>query len=475
MHHKNLIKTVILALTLCSMIASVSAGNVYSYGAVKKTTTSTKESTTISEKDKLEARRKLEKQRKDFEKNIEELDKTLSALSSASKATEEYIDTLDKKIGYVNQQLAVLDSQINDYLEEIDALKKKIEETEKEAEKLQKEIDAVQAKIDKLNEEFEEQLSQYRERMRAVYVSGSSSLIESLLECSDMSNLFIRYEMIKTMSKADAKLLLNIQKETDKIMEQESDLNEKKANLDLMKSDLLLKKDDLVEKQEELTEAQNEIAQKKINLSVDRAESDKLLAELTAKNGMYSEFRNEDEEIKKAVEAEIEAVIKGVKKPEDITLATTSDRKESTTEFVNPTGIHNNSDAVYSMIYPTSYRAISAGFPNYSSGAYHGGLDFPCPMGTKVVAAQSGVVSLVKRLTTSYGYYVMIYHGTDSKGNSVFTLYAHNSKILVSAGDSVAKGQQIAKSGSTGNSTGPHCHFEIRVAGQRVNPKNYLM
>ena len=68
----------------------------------------------------------------------------------------------------------------------------------------------------------------------------------------------------------------------------------------------------------------------------------------------------------------------------------------------------------------------------------------------------------------------MIYHGTDANGEHVFTLYGHNSSILVSPGDTVSKGQQIAKSGSTGNSTGPHCHFEIRMGGTRVNPKNYL-
>ena len=104
----------------------------------------------------------------------------------------------------------------------------------------------------------------------------------------------------------------------------------------------------------------------------------------------------------------------------------------------------------------------------------HGGIDFPCPTGTKVVAAQKGVVAGVKRLDYSYGYYVLIYHGTVANGDNVFTLYAHNSEILVSPGDSVYKGQQIAKSGSTGNSTGPHCHFEIRVGGTRINPKNYL-
>ena len=80
----------------------------------------------------------------------------------------------------------------------------------------------------------------------------------------------------------------------------------------------------------------------------------------------------------------------------------------------------------------------------------------------------------VTRLDYSYGYYVMISHGTDARGRSVVTLYGHNSSILVSNGQSVKKGEQIAKSGSTGNSTGPHCHFEVRFNGQRANPKNYL-
>ncbi|MBR6392557.1 MAG: M23 family metallopeptidase, partial [Eubacterium sp.] len=104
----------------------------------------------------------------------------------------------------------------------------------------------------------------------------------------------------------------------------------------------------------------------------------------------------------------------------------------------------------------------------------HTGTDFPCPVGSKVVAAQKGIVITVKRLNYSYGYYVMVYHGTDAKGRKIVTLYAHNSSILVSVGQSVKKGQQIAKSGSTGNSTGPHCHFEVIIDGAKVNPKNYL-
>lgn len=119
--------------------------------------------------------------------------------------------------------------------------------------------------------------------------------------------------------------------------------------------------------------------------------------------------------------------------------------------------------------YPTSYRTISAGYPNYSSGKYHGGIDFPCPTGTKVCAAADGKVIAAKELNYSYGHYIIIDHG-----NGLTTLYAHNSKLLVGVGDYVTKGQAIAYSGSTGNSTGPHCHFEVRVNGVRVNPENYL-
>lgn len=101
--------------------------------------------------------------------------------------------------------------------------------------------------------------------------------------------------------------------------------------------------------------------------------------------------------------------------------------------------------------------------------AGHGGIDFPCPTGTKVCAAADGKVIVAKELNYSYGHYIIIDHG-----NGLTTLYAHNSKLLVGVGDTVTKGQAIAYSGSTGNSTGPHCHFEVRVNGVRVNPENYL-
>lgn len=99
----------------------------------------------------------------------------------------------------------------------------------------------------------------------------------------------------------------------------------------------------------------------------------------------------------------------------------------------------------------------------------HTGIDIAVPTGTPVRAALPGVVTKATYNAGGYGYYVMIDHG-----NGMVTLYAHNSKLLVSVGDTVEAGDTVSLSGSTGRSTGPHLRFEVRVNGQRVNPRSYL-
>ncbi|MDR3206900.1 MAG: peptidoglycan DD-metalloendopeptidase family protein [Oscillospiraceae bacterium] len=101
-------------------------------------------------------------------------------------------------------------------------------------------------------------------------------------------------------------------------------------------------------------------------------------------------------------------------------------------------------------------------------GRLHAGIDLAGPVGTSIVAADGGIVTFAG-WRSGYGYCVIISHGS-----TLSTLYGHNSKLLVSEGQAVAKGELIAKMGSTGNSTGPHCHFEIRVNGTPVNPLKYL-
>ena len=180
---------------------------------------------------------------------------------------------------------------------------------------------------------------------------------------------------------------------------------------------------------------------------------------------------------------------------------TTTTTKPSTTK-PSGSGNHNTTTTTkpssgsryISMTYPCpSYKSITCGFGEYYG---HTGCDFSTGgnVNQKVVAAESGTVIISRDITCnrntcgksyhgggycSYGRYIVIRHDKPNKsGKTVYTLYAHNNARYVSEGDYVSKGEQIAASGSTGNSTGPHLHFEVRVGGSSqsyaVNPAYYL-
>ena len=102
-------------------------------------------------------------------------------------------------------------------------------------------------------------------------------------------------------------------------------------------------------------------------------------------------------------------------------------------------------------------------------GSMHKGVDFAARSGTRISAADGGTVTWAGWRRGGWGYLVVINHG-----NGIETYYAHNSRVTVRVGQKVAKGEQIAKMGSTGNSSGPHCHFEIHVNGRYVNPWRYI-
>lgn len=134
-------------------------------------------------------------------------------------------------------------------------------------------------------------------------------------------------------------------------------------------------------------------------------------------------------------------------------------RIDSTGNFKTVNNAYGNG-----WIIPVTGGQVTALFGHYPSGAPHSGTDFGVPEGTPVRASKSGTVIKRRELTTSYGKYLFIDHG-----DGLVTIYAHNSQLLVSEGQHVTAGHIIAKSGNTGNSTGPHCHWELRVNGVAQN------
>ena len=384
-----------------------------------------------------ESTKSLKEKKSKIQSQIDEAQKQIDKLSAEKSETQEYITALDKKIQLKKDQIKALQKDADALQQEINAIQANIAKTEQEIDETQREIDAKQAL-------FDQTFNEYCQRLRAMYISGQASNLEVLLTSVDISSILTRSQMIKSVSEQDSAIL-------DSLMTQMEEIEREKAALEEKRSQLNEEKKSLQEDKKVLTDNIAKIEASKRELDEEVAKCNALMKKLSSQTAEYQEAIDDNEDALRKVESEIQAAYARASRSKTGTIA----------------GSTGSGSGVLS--YPTAYHSISAGYPNYSSGRYHGGVDFPCPSGTSVCAAASGTVIAAKNLNYSYGHYLIVDHG-----NGLSTLYAHNTTLLVGVGDHVSKGQVIARSGSTGNSTGPHVHFEVRVNGTRVNPFNYL-
>lgn len=378
----------------------------------------------------------LRDEKEKIQSEIDSAQSKIDGLSSEKRETEEYLAALQSKINLLQDKIDSLEDNKAALQSEINAVSEKITKTENE-------IIQAQAEIDEKQAEFDATYSVYCQRLRAMYVSGSASTLEVLLTCPDMSAMLTRAQMIKSVSEQDSAIL-------DELMTKMEEIEAKKEEMEIKRNELNDDKKALEKDKKELQSSIDEIDASKSELDAEVADCNEIMRKLSSQTAEYMELI----ETNQAQLAEVESQIRAA------AIAASGGNGSISGSLGSGSG---------QLGYPTDSRNVSAGYPNYSSGRYHGGIDFSVPKGSNIYAAASGKVILVQHLNYSYGYYVVVDHG-----NGLSTLYAHNSQILVSVGQSVSAGQVIAKSGSTGNSTGPHCHFEVRVNGNRVNPYNYL-
>ncbi len=437
-----------------------------------------------------------------IKQKLKQVDEKLDSLGQQSKETQEYIDTLDEKISYLSQELKYSKNKIESTKKKISSLQKQYEQNEAEIAQLTTDVANLEVQTAELQQNFAQSLSVYYQRVRALYISGETSTIALLLTCDDISSLLTRYEMIKRVSKSDKELLQSLQTQATELSKSKLEMEDKKNTLSNDQTVLKTTEQNLSASITNLESEQESYNEKQTAYESQKDESDKLLKKLEDEKQTYSEYRNQDQAELEAVNADIAKAAEEFKKKMEAEKAKTTTKKATTTTKPSTTK-SNNTDVSESttesttqptteedsgklkMTYPVpSQTKITCGFGS-AGYAGHTGVDFSCPSGSSVVAAESGYVIISKDLTNSngtyrsYGRYIVIMHDkTDSAGNYVYTLYAHNSSRLVSEGQYVQKGQQIALSGSTGNSTGPHCHFEVRTPtadySNCVNPTYYL-
>lgn len=329
----------------------------------------------------------------------------------------------DKKseLSQGRQKEKELKSEISQLNEKIDSLQGEIDSLQSEINNTQFKITAAQNKLSRLQTRIEKQNDDLNQRLRNMYMNDNTSFVEVLLNSGSVSELLVNLELIKRIHKGDKEVL-------EQLQVQHAQVEKQKKELDELNSSLKSQQSEVKSKQESLNADKSVLNQKRQSVASENAELSEEIADLQA-----------------AADA-ITAQIKSY------------DSSDS--------GEYSGS-----MIWPVS-GSISCEY-GYRYCPYHGyelhtGIDIAVGTGTSVKAAASGVVRQAY-YNSSYGNMVLI-----DNGGGIYTLYAHNSSLLVSAGQSVSQGQVIARSGSTGNSTGPHVHFEVRVNGQYVNPRNYL-
>ncbi len=339
----------------------------------------------------------------------------------------------------------------NQLKQNIDAEKNKKTETEKEKKEIDDKVNALSDQLETLNislnslnekksvitkeldeaeKKVEAQDELLKKRLRVMYEDGAISYLSILCSSESIFDFFYNLEILKQISEYDNNIL-------DEMKEMKKVIKEKKDELDSVIAEESKKRDEL------------KIAERNL-----KAESDKKVAYMKELEKNISEYTKKMEQIEKE-EAALRAEI-----ARQMSKQTGSNVPKT---FVGGT-----------FTWPSpGYTTITSKFgyrthPVTKVYKLHTGVDIAVPSGVSVLAAADGVVTISGN-HTAYGKYISINHG-----GGVATLYAHNSQLLVKAGDSVKKGQVISKSGNTGWSTGPHLHFEVLVNGNPVNPMQYF-
>ena len=346
----------------------------------------------------------------------------------------ENLDSLKKNQKNATQEMKRKKDEIKAIKDETKSVSREIQELDEKMDKatieltqVEKEIAAIEANIEKKTEELEEaernvneKQESFNSRIRVMYKTGNVGYLEILLSSSDVKDFLSRRDMIQSIADHDKELIKYMKEQRQLIETTKMELETQKKSVEVSKSKLESRRRDLA--------------------SVTRAK-ESLIERLI-----------EDE---KALEKEHDALNDYAEKiAADIVKLMRNTNPYSGGAMAWPVPGRNRISSPY------GYRI----HPIFKTRKLHTGIDIPAPTGTNIVAASEGTVIHTGTLG-GYGKTVMIDHG-----GGIVTLYAHNSSITVGNGASVKKGDTIARAGSTGYSTGPHLHFEVRKNGSYVDP-----
>lgn len=367
------------------------------------------------------------------------------AMGTVLPVQAETVQDAQKQVDELQQQKDSVQAEKNSVEEELKKIATQMEETQKkldakQAEITQAEEDLVQAKV-----EENTQYQSMKIRIKYMYENGNTEFIEVLAESENISDFLNKTEYISQLSTYDRDKLKEFQKTVKAVEEQEAALQAEYQELNTLQTDLV----------DQQTQAQNLLKEKDVKLA---DLSSQLGSKMETLQKLVAEEKRRQEEAEAAKQQQQQQQ-QQLNPPAGggsvVTPPTSGNVSSGSGYFTHPCP---------GMTYQSSYFGE---IREFEIGG-HKGNDYAAPVGTPTYAAAAGRV-IIAGYSSSAGNWVVIDHG-----NGLVTKYMHHSSICVSAGQYVERGQQIGAVGSTGQSTGPHLHFQVEKNGVAVSPDQYF-
>ena len=364
----------------------------------------------------------LRQQKEQLQQQLDAINQQIEDNQAGLADAEEQRDLLQQQRQVIQQQISVIQSQLSDVNNQITAK--------------QAEVDAKQVEINEKQADIDQRWSDFKLRMKAMQRLNDGGSIALLSSATNLYELLSFQQTLEDIYSKDDQVLAELDAQYD-------ELNTQKQELETQMADLEANLATLQDLGSQLDSKQNELQTNLTQTEAQISEAEALAENLTAEQ---QEIERQFNEAADALDAAL---------------------RESLQQYDNAAQIHCSLNFINPL---NSYKYISC----YFGDGGHGGTDFAAPGGTEIHTMADGIVTNAT-YHYSYGYYVMITHGTADDGNTYATLYAHmNSAPLVSAGQAVTQGQTIGYVGTTGYSTGNHLHLEMRINGVRTSVLPYI-
>lgn len=387
----------------------------------------------------------------DNKSKIESLEDEKSNLNNEIQGKKDEVNELEDRIAEKENELNELQLEISEYQKEIDNMQSEISELINSINESKLEVENKEKYIVELKEEEARIKELLDARVRSVYkVDLSKQYIYMLIKSKNIFEIFQNINNINQIINFDKKLIKNYKDNQETISNEIAQIELKITEQEEAQGAIEAKQSDIIEAKNKVVAIQSEEESKKNELLAMQREKQNSIVALENDSEKISSEIAELESHNEELEAELDRIINSV----------------------NGSNADNNVQTESGFLRPISGRITSYyGYRvNPVTGEYklHKGIDYAGDYGDPIKASKSGVVEYSGWIT-GYGNTIILGHG-----NGVQTLYPHAQTLNVNYGDTVKQGDVIATVGSTGNSTGPHLHFEIRINGEAVDPLNYI-